>query len=108
MKETLKTIIDGTILTNKSVVKQIPFIIFLVVLALFSITNRNISEKKINEINDLRKEVRELRANSITIASELMEISKQTTIYEEVKRRNIDLQEATEPPMKIKKEKIKK
>jgi len=104
MKETLKTIIDGTILTNKSVVKQIPFIIFLVVLALFSITNRNFSEKKINEVNVLRKEVRELRANSITIASEFMEISKQTTIYKEIKRRNIDLQEATAPPMKIKKD----
>ncbi len=107
MKEILKTIIDGTILTNKSVVKQIPFIIFLVFLALVSITNRNFSEKKINEVNDLRKEVRELRANSITIASELMEISKQTIIYEEIKRRNIDLQEATSPPMKIRKVKRK-
>ncbi len=101
MKEVLKTIIDGTILTNKSVMKQIPFIIFLVGLALVSITNRNYSERKINDVSDLRQEVRELRANSITIASELMEISKQTTIFEEVKKRGINLQEAKAPPMKI-------
>ncbi len=101
MKDIFKTIIDGTILTNKSVIKHIPFILFLVLLALISIGNRNFSERIINDINKSRRDVREMRANSITIASELMIISKQTVIYEEVKKRKIDLNEATEPPIKI-------
>lgn len=98
MKKVLREIIDGSILTRKAVVKNIPFIAFLVLLALVSIANRNYSEKKINDATKLQREVKELRAKSITIASELMEISKQSSVYEEVGKRNLDLNEAKQPP----------
>ena len=96
-----KTIIEGSFFTSKTFIKNIPFILFLAVLALFYITNRNQAEKRLNKINDTKELVRELRASSITIASELMILSMQTNVYDEVKKRNLKLIEPTEPPVQI-------
>ena len=98
IKQILKTIIDGTFLTKKLLVKNIPFILLLVFIAFFYITNRNQAEKKINDISKQKKEIRDLRSSSIIIASELMLISKQTEVFREIQERNLGLIEATEPP----------
>ena len=102
IKKSLKTLIDGTFLMNKTFTKNIWFLLFLVSLAFVYIGIRNKVEKKVNEISELRKEVRNYRSSSITLASELMQISKQTEVLKEVQKRNIGLMEATEPPKKLK------
>jgi len=51
----------------------------------------------------LRKEVVNLRSESITTAAELMNISRQTEVARLVKERGIDLEEAVKPPRTIKK-----
>ena len=102
IKQILKTIVDGTFLMNKSLVKNIWFILFCVSLAFVYIGIRNKVEKKVNEISKLKKEVRNFRSSSIIITSELMQISKQTEVVKEVEKRNIGLIEATEPPKKLK------
>ena len=96
-----KTIIEGNFFKSKTFIKNIPFILFLAVLAMFYITNRNQAERKLNEINDTKELVRELRASSITIASELMILSMQTNVFDEVKKINLKLIEPTEPPVQI-------
>ena len=98
IKQILRSIIDGTFLTKQLLVKNIPFILLLVFIAFFYISNRNQAEKKLNDINKQKKEIRDLRTSSIIIASELMLISKQTEVFREVQERNIGLIEATEPP----------
>ena len=98
IKQILRSIIDGTFLTKQLLVKNIPFILLLVFIAFFYISNRNQAEKKLNDINEQKKEIRDLRTSSIIIASELMLISKQTEVFREVQERNIGLIEATEPP----------
>ncbi len=97
----VKDLLDGSVLTKDIVVKQIPFIIFLTILAFFYIGNRYHAEKVVRESIILQKDLKELRAESITIASELMFISKQSEVSKLVKKRNLNLKESVVPPKKI-------
>lgn len=102
-KTSLKDLIDGTILTKQVIVGQLPFIIFLSLLAGIYIGNRYHAEKVIRDMAKLQVEVKDLRALSITSASELMFISKQSEVVKMVKENQLGLEEALEPPFKIKK-----
>ncbi|BAX80614.1 MAG: FtsL-like putative cell division protein [Labilibaculum antarcticum] len=105
LKETssgsIKDFIDGSILTKTEVVQQLPFIIFLVVLGIFYISNRYRSERVYRDMISLEKELTELRFESITTASDLMYMSKQSEVVKRVKSEGLDLIESTEPPIKI-------
>lgn len=105
-KSTVANILDGSFLTGHFFVKQMPFIFFLGFLAIIYISNRNSAEKTLNNITKLQKEVREIRSESITIASEYMFASKQSEVYNLVETKNLGLVEATEPPKKLKVEKL--
>ncbi len=94
--------LDGTVLTRKNVVKQLPFIIFLSFIGIIYIGNRFHAEKVVRDITRIQTEVKNLRAEEITTASELMKLSKQSEVVRLVKENNLGLVESTEPPAKIK------
>jgi galactokinase len=94
--------LDGTVLTRKNVVKQLPFIIFLSFIGIIYIGNRFHAEKVVRDITRIQAEVKNLRAEEITTASELMKLSKQSEVVRLVKEKNLGLVESTEPPAKIK------
>ncbi|NJO70483.1 MAG: hypothetical protein HC830_15440 [Bacteroidetes bacterium] len=94
--------LDGTVLTRIYVVKQLPFIIFLSIIGIIYIGNRYHAEKVIRDINKLQEEVKNLRAEEITTASELMKISRQSEVIKLIKDKNLGLVESTDPPAKIK------
>lgn len=100
-KSPIKGVLDGSLLTNEWFVKQLPYIIFLVVLAFIYIGNRYHAEKIVRRNAELQKEINDLRAESITIAAELMLISKQSEVAKQVKERGLDLEESLVPPKKI-------
>lgn len=102
-----KEILDGSLLTKDVVVKQFPFFVFLVILAVTYIGNRYHSEKIVRETIVLQNELKELRYEAIASASELMFISKQSEVAKNVEKRGMGLQESTEPPKKIIVDKIK-
>ncbi|HSH51222.1 MAG TPA: FtsL-like putative cell division protein [Bacteroidales bacterium] len=97
----VKDFLDGSLIANDFVVRQLPYIIFLVFLAFIYIGNRYHAEKMVRRNAELQKEINELRAEAITTSSELMFISKQSEVVKLVKKRGIDLQESVEPPQKI-------
>jgi len=99
----LKDMIDGTILTRQVMSNQLPFIIFLSMMAGTYIGNRYHAEKVIRDMAKLQVEVKDLRAQAITTASELMFISKQSEVVKMVKENQLGLEESLEPPYKIKK-----
>lgn len=103
-KASLKELIDGSILTKKVMAKQLPYIFFVSFLAALYIGNRYHAEKVVRNMDALQKEVKDLRAQAITSASELMFISKQSEVIRMVRDKQINLEESVEPPMKIKKE----
>lgn len=102
-KTSFKDLLDGTILTRKSIVNQLPFIFFLTFLAAIYIGNRYHAEKVVRDLTKLQQEVKDLRAESITNASELMFISKQSEVIKMVRGANLNLEESVKPPIKIKK-----
>jgi hypothetical protein len=101
-KASFKELIDGSILTRKAIVRQLPFVLFLSFMAIIYIGNRYHAEKVIRELTNLQFEVKDLRAESITTASELMFISKQSEVVKMIEENQLDLKESVKPPIKIK------
>lgn len=81
------------------VVKLMPFILFLTLLIVFYIANSYYAERTIRNIDKVKKEIRENRAEFISVRSEMMFRSNQSQIAKAVVP--LELKEATEPPKKI-------
>ena len=96
-----KDIISGSVLSKDVVVHHIPFILFIAALGIYYIGNRYQSERVYKDMVSLEKELKELRFESITTASALMYMSKQSEVVKRVNREGLDLIESTEPPIKI-------
>jgi hypothetical protein len=92
-------VLGGTFLTKKKVVRLLPFILYLTFLALLYIANTYYAERKVREIADIRREMKELRYEYITTKSELMHNTKQTEIAKHLSKYGIE--ESTQPPHKI-------
>lgn len=97
----IRGLVDGSLLTRKSVVKQLPFVLFLVFIGLIYISNRYHADTLRKSIDGLRTETRELRSKAIFVSSELMKLSRQTEVADEVSSNGLDLKESMEPPKKI-------
>lgn len=99
----LKDIITGSMLAKEAVTGQLPYIVFLVFMALVYIGNRYRTERIVSESTKLQKEVENLRSESITTAAELMNISKQSEVARMIKQQGLGLEESVKPPQIIKK-----
>lgn len=97
----LKNVLDGSILTKDVVIEQLPYLLFLTFVAVLYIGNRYHSEKIVRETSITQAELKELRAESITTASKLMYISKQSEVIKLVNKKGLELEEAVEPPKKL-------
>jgi len=96
-----RDLLDGNVLTRKAVLKQTRFILLLVGIAFISIANRNHAEKTVIRLNQLQGDVKEFRAKSITISSDLVRISRQSEVVRLVNRYELELEENLEPPKKL-------
>lgn len=74
------------------------FCIFIVALVFLYITNHISVEKDLKLISDLQNEIKDLRNESITTSSELMNMSKQSEVFRRVQAEGLGLKEQTEPP----------
>ncbi len=93
-----RDLIDGSILTRKIVVKQLPFILFLTFLALLYIGNRYHTERLFRQVSSLKTEVENLRAEQITSTARLMNMSRPSAVAKMVEEKNLEIRELTEPP----------
>src|SRR6056297_611751 len=100
LRDGFRDVLDGSMLTKEVVVRQLPFIIFLAVLALIYITNRYHAEKVFVMTEETRKEIKELRSEKISVQSELMRKSRQQQVLKQLKEHGSELDFADEPPIK--------
>lgn len=100
-KASVWDVFDGSVLTRDRVVRQLPFALFITFLIILYIGNRYHAEKMIRETMELQTELRELRARSISTASELEFMSRQSEVAKLVEKKGLGLKEAVEPPIKI-------
>jgi hypothetical protein len=97
----VRDLLTGTILTRNAVRKQLPFIIFLVFMAIAYITNRYHAERITRRSIELQDELNELRAHYTSTASELMFLSRQSQVLRLIEENNLGLKESRIPPKKI-------
>lgn len=97
----LRDILNGNILTKKFIQKQYGLLIMIAVLAFVYVDNRYYCETQLKKENQLRKELKELKYESLTISAELMQISRRSNVLKMVNDKGLKLIEATEPPLKI-------
>jgi hypothetical protein len=83
----------------KKVLKNFPFLFFLVMLAAVHIANSHMAENYARNITKAEKEVKNLRWQYMTSASGLMQKSKQSEVAKLVKTQG--LKELRIPPYKI-------
>ncbi len=100
-KMPLQNVMDGSVLTRDGVIEQLPYVLFLTLIAILYIGNRYHAEKIVRETIKIQADIKELRAESITSASKLMFISKQSVVARLVNENGLDLKEAVEPPRKL-------
>ena len=100
-RTSLRDFLDGSVLTREKVVRQLPFVLFVTFLLILYIGNRYQTEMVIRNSLKLQKDVRELRAESISLASELENISRQSQVLKMVNQRSLGLVESTVPPYRI-------
>jgi hypothetical protein len=84
-------------LNYQSIVKQVPFFLFLAMLAVVYIFNGHYADKTIREINRTGREVKELKYEYITVKSEVMFRSKPSELVKAVEP--LGLKELSQPPV---------
>jgi cell division protein FtsL len=97
----MRGMIDGSLLTRKSFTGQLPFVFFLAFMAMMYISNRYHADKLRYKTRMAKNELSDLRARSIFISAELMKLSRQTEVAEEVKKLGLTIKESEVPPKKI-------
>ena len=104
-KAKFRDVLDGSLLTRENVISQLPFVLFLTLLLVIYIGNRYHAERVIRRTLNLQTELKELRAKSISTASELEYLSNQSQVARLVEQKNIGLKYSEKPPVKIDKRK---
>src|SRR3982751_6250095 len=84
-------------LNYQSVVKQVPFFLFLTALAVVYIYNGHLADKTIRNINRTAREVKELQHEFKTVKSEVMFRSKQSELVKAVEP--LGLKELAQSPV---------
>lgn len=94
-------VFGGSVLTESFLIKNIAFIIMIVVIMIFFISHRYTVLQKISEIEKLKTELKDAKYESITISSNLTEASRQSQIEKMIEDAGMELKIAAEPAYKI-------
>lgn len=103
LTESMKEVLDGRLLADTVLRRNMRFILFLTLLGILYIANGYNTEKLYMKKVALEKELGDLRFESVTTASELMRISVPSEVERRVKEAGLDLVQSKEPPVKIEK-----
>ncbi len=98
---TLRDIINGNILTKNFLKKQYPLLILIAFLAFLYVDNRYYSETQLSKVLKLKREIQDIKYESLTISAELMEISRQSNVRKMIQERGLSLSDSNTPPVMI-------
>ena len=94
-------IIGGDILAAEFFRRQVKLLVLVMVLVIFYINNRYECQQQMIRIEELKKDLTDIKYDALTRSSELMEHSRQSRIEEYIATKQSDLQSATTPPYLI-------
>lgn len=98
---TARDILNGNILTKKFFQKQYGLMIMIAILTFMYVDNRYYCETQLAKEIRLKKDIQDLKYESLTISADLMTISRQSNVMNTVNSRGINLIEACTPPIVI-------
>lgn len=96
-----KDFLSGSVLTQKPLKKHLKLVFLIVFIAIVYINNQYKTESVLVEIKNLQEEVQELRNKSISYATELMSLSRESEVMKMVEEKELDIKELIMPPQKI-------
>jgi len=102
-KVSLLNILGGDILKEEFVVKQSKLIIMIACCFVLFIGNRYACMKKITRIEDLKKELAELKYENLVILTKLTENSRQSQIEALIESKGLNLSGSNSPTYEIEK-----
>ncbi len=97
----IKELLSGSMVTEKIILKNIWYVMLVTLLAAIYIGNRFHAERITRESARLQKEVKELRAESLSVSADLMYLSRQSEVTKLIKARGLNLEELKTPPYKL-------
>lgn len=98
---TLRSVLDGSVLTKEAVVRLLPLGLYISVLIVTYIGISYNSEKNIRKTNKTRNELKELEFEYISTKSDLMHVSKQSEVAIRIDSLKIGVKESLVPPIKL-------
>lgn len=96
-----REIINGDIFASEQLMKNLWYILFVVFLTVVYMYNKYKTENVLIDIIKTQKEVKELRAYSVSNVTKLMSLSKESEVIRMVQKNELDIKELKRPPEKI-------
>jgi hypothetical protein len=97
----IKELLSGSMVSEKIILKNLGYVSLLTFLTAVYIGNRFHAEKITRESTRLQREVKDLRAESLSTSAALMYISKQSEVFSMVREKGLNLEELKTPPYKL-------
>jgi Bacteriodetes cell division protein (FtsL-like) len=97
----IKELLSGSMVSEKIILKNLGYILLITFLSAVYIGNRFHAEKITRETTRLQREVKDLRAESLSTSAGLMYISKQSEVFSMVREKGLNLEELKIPPYKL-------
>jgi len=97
----IREILSGSMVSEKIILKNLGYIALITFLAAVYIGNRFNAEKITRESAKLQREVKDLRAESLSTTADLMFISRQSAVFSMVREKGLNLEELKTPPYKL-------
>lgn len=97
----IRELLSGSMVSEKIILRNLGFISLITFLTAVYIGNRFHAEKITRESTKLQREVKDLRAESLSTSADLMNISKQSEVFTLVKEKGLNLEELKTPPFKL-------
>lgn len=100
---TVRDVINGNIFTKKYFKKQYAFLGLVALLAFMYVDNRFYCEKQLLRTIELKKKIKDVKYESLTLSAKLMEISRQSNVVKLIREKNLELSVTETPPVVIEK-----
>ena len=101
MKYSLKDILSGNVLSHEWFKSQYKLIVMISVLIFLYIYSGYQSERQQRELSDLQKELQDVQMTQLTINSELMNKSRQSSISQMLQAKGSRVKEGKTPARRI-------
>lgn len=100
VRQGLLGLLNGTFLAKDRVLEHIPFMLFLVIVAIMYISYGYHAETTVKRMYKLESQVKDLKSQDLTLKSDLEQIKQQSNVAQSIQ--DLGLKESVVQPYKIK------